>query len=150
MAEFRLAIGAWILVAQAAANLKIAFATSHHQDLLEQLRALWKRVPVAGVQARWHQKIARTFGRALDQKRCFNFRETLAGKILARVLQNAVALAQNLLHGRTAQIQVAILQANFFVDLWRVVVIGKNWQINRLVEDLNLRGKKFNFAGGKF
>ena len=30
LTEFRLAIGAWILVAQAAADLKIPFTTSHH------------------------------------------------------------------------------------------------------------------------
>ena len=118
--------------------------------MLEQLRALRKRVPVAGVQARWHKKIARAFRRALDEKRGFNFREALAGKILACVLKHAMALAQNFLHGWPAQIQVAILQANFFVDLWRIVIIGKNWQINRLVEDLNLRGKKFHFTSRKF
>ena len=43
--ELRLAIRAEVFIAVAAGELEVAFHTAHHQQLLEQLRRLGKRVP---------------------------------------------------------------------------------------------------------
>src|SRR5690242_21379003 len=56
-------------VAEAARDLVVAVEARHHQDLLEQLRALRQRVELAFVHARRDQEIARALGRGLGQDR---------------------------------------------------------------------------------
>jgi hypothetical protein len=48
--ELELAVGAQILVAQAARDLVVAVHAADHEQLLEQLRALGQRVELAGRQ----------------------------------------------------------------------------------------------------
>src|SRR3546814_1182080 len=66
---FRLAVGAQILVAEAAGDLVVAVEARHHQQLLEQLRRLRQRKELAGMRARRHQIVARAFRRRLGQDR---------------------------------------------------------------------------------
>jgi hypothetical protein len=49
--ELRLAIGAQVLVAEAARDLEVAVESRDHQDLLEQLRRLRQRVELARMHA---------------------------------------------------------------------------------------------------
>ena len=48
--ELRLAVGAQVLVAEAARDLEVALEAGHHQQLLELLRRLRQRVELAAVQ----------------------------------------------------------------------------------------------------
>lgn len=59
LGEFGLAVGAEVLVAVAARDLVVALHAGHHQQLLEQLRALRQGVERAGVQPGRHQEVAR-------------------------------------------------------------------------------------------
>ena len=61
--ELRLAIGAEILVAEAAGNLIILVHAANHQHLLENLRRLRQSVELAGMHAAGHEIIACAFGR---------------------------------------------------------------------------------------
>jgi hypothetical protein len=67
--ELHLAVGAQVLVAEAAGDLEILLHARDHEDLLELLGRLRERVELAGVDARRHEVFARAFGRALEQRR---------------------------------------------------------------------------------
>ena len=58
LGELGLPVGAEVLVAVAARDLVVALGAGHHQQLLEQLRALRQRVPGAGPQPRRHEEVA--------------------------------------------------------------------------------------------
>src|SRR3546814_19128990 len=58
------AIGARILVAKARRDLEIAVEPRHHQQLLEHLRRLRKRIELPRMAAAWHQIVTRAFGAA--------------------------------------------------------------------------------------
>ena len=45
--ELRLAVGAQVLVAEAARDLEVSLDSRHHQQLFELLRRLWQRVEPA-------------------------------------------------------------------------------------------------------
>lgn len=62
LGELRLAVGAEVFVTVAAGNLVVAFHAANHQQLLEQLGRLWKRVPRAWRQASRHQEVTCTLG----------------------------------------------------------------------------------------
>ena len=63
LGELRLPVGPEVLVAEAAHDLVVALHAGDHQQLLEQLRRLRQRVPVAGLQPHRHQEVARALGR---------------------------------------------------------------------------------------
>ena len=71
--ELELAIGALVLIAEAAGNLKVAIEAGDHEDLFEDLRRLRKRVEVAGVNARGNQIISGPFRRAAGHDGGFDF-----------------------------------------------------------------------------
>ena len=75
--ELGLAVGAQILVTEAAGNLVVALQPAHHEQLLEQLRALRKGVPVALAQARGHQKVACALGRAAREHGGLNLKKAV-------------------------------------------------------------------------
>ena len=54
-------VGAWVLVAKAGRDLKIAIEARHHQELLVLLRRLRQRVELARMDARRHEEVARAF-----------------------------------------------------------------------------------------
>ena len=58
LGELRLAVGAQVLVAEAAADLDVALEAAHLEQLLEELGALGQRVELAGVDAAGHQVVA--------------------------------------------------------------------------------------------
>ena len=63
LGELGLAVGAQVLVAEAAGDLEVAVEARDHQDLLEELRRLRQRVELARVDAAGHEVVARPFGR---------------------------------------------------------------------------------------
>ncbi len=62
-----LAVGAQILVAQAARELEVAIEPGHHEDLLVELRALGQGVELAGVKARGNDVVAGALGGGAHQ-----------------------------------------------------------------------------------
>ena len=115
LGELGLAVGAQILVAEAARDLEVLIVAGDHQQLLELLRRLRQRVELAGVDAAGHQVIARALGRGLDQDRRLDLQEAFAIEEIADELDHAVAQDQVLLHALAPQIEVAILQAQHLV-----------------------------------
>src|SRR5262249_11133262 len=100
--KFGLAISARVFIAKAFAQLEIALAAAHHENLLEDLRTLWQSVPLARVNPRRQDVVAGAFGRGLDQERRFDFEKALRVKIIARDAGHFVPGAQGFLHLRTA------------------------------------------------
>ena len=83
--ELELAVGAQVLVAQAARDLVVAVEAADHQQLLEQLRALRQRVERRPAQPRRHDEVARAFGRRRDQHRRLDLDEALRVERRARI-----------------------------------------------------------------
>ena len=76
LGELGLAVGPQVLVAEAADDLVVALQAAHHQELLEELRALGQRVPGAALQAARHQEVARALGRRAGEARASRPRGT--------------------------------------------------------------------------
>ena len=110
LGELRLAVGAQVLVAEAAGDLEVALEAGHHQQLLELLRRLGQGVEAARVDAAGHQVVARALGRALDQDGRLHLQEALLGQEVADELHHPVAEPDVALHPLPPQVQVAIAQ----------------------------------------
>ena len=80
--EFGLAVGAQILVAEAAHDLEILLEAADHQQLLEDLRRLRQRVELAGIDAAGHQIVARALRRRARHERRLDLEESLFGQHL--------------------------------------------------------------------
>ena len=109
-----MAIGAEVLIAVTAGDLVIALHAGHHEQLLEQLRALRQRVERAGLQPGRDQEVARPLRCGPGQRGCLNLDEVVgcqhvpgsgidAGAQPERIARSAVS----------AHIQVAVLQPGF-------------------------------------
>ncbi|OIQ81523.1 hypothetical protein GALL_367010 [mine drainage metagenome] len=144
LGEFRLTVGAQIFVAEALGDLEILVEAGHHQQLFEQLRRLRQSEEHAVVHARRHQVIARALRGGTGQHRGFDFDETGSIEVVAHGLGHAVAQHQVLLHGRAAQVQIAMLEAH---RLGQVVVIEHERRGERRVQDLDFRCQHFDFTG---
>ena len=144
--ELRLAVGAQVFVAEAAHDLEILVEAGDHQDLLEDLRRLRQRVELAGMDAAGHQVVARAFGRGARHERRLDFVEALRVQVFADGDGHLVAQANVVLHLRPAQVDVAILQAHFFVGQHGVG--GREGQRLAVVQQAKLVGDDFDFAGG--
>ena len=77
---------------------------------------LWKSVKGFRMDAAGHQIVARAFGRAGGQHRGFDLKEASLVEKTAHALKDAVAHRQMVTHRRTAQVQIAVLQARVFGD----------------------------------
>ncbi len=113
--ELKLAVGAQVLVAEAARDLEVAVEAGDHQNLLEDLRRLRQRVEAARIDAARHKKIARAFRRGLVENRRFDFEEAIRAEALADGAGNLVAQQEVSLHLDAAQVDVAVLEARFLV-----------------------------------
>ncbi|MDQ0664165.1 hypothetical protein QFZ35_002663 [Arthrobacter ulcerisalmonis] len=144
LGEFRLAVGAEVLVPVAAGNLVVLLETAHLQELLEKLRRLRQGVPgTRGKTGRDH-KVARPFGRRTRQRGGLDFHkavlvEDFPGHPVGLGTQAEVAAG-----ARTTQIQVAVLEPGFLADLH--VLVDLERERVRSVEDDHLVGHHFNFA----
>ena len=145
--ELRLAIEAQVLVAKAAHDLEIFVEARHHEQLLEQLRALRERVELAGMQARGHQEVTRAARRVLDQERSLDLQTALIRQIASRGLVDLMAHAQGALQGSAAQVEVAVLEPQLLARV-AVVFDGEGRGI-RAVEDGGLEHAELDLAGGE-
>ena len=77
MRELELAVGAEVLVAEAAGDLEVAVEAGDHEDLLEDLRGLREGVELAGMDAAGNEEIARAFGCGFGEDGGFDFEEAV-------------------------------------------------------------------------
>ena len=124
--EFRLSIRAGVLVPQALADLDVAVATSDHQNLLEDLWALRQGVPLAGIDAGGNDEVACSFWGALDQQWCFDFEEAEVVEVLPGECHEVVTHLKRSLHGRPAEVDVAVSKTNLLGHFGRFVVVGED------------------------
>ena len=116
--ELELAVGAQVLVAQAARDLVVAVEAADHQQLLEQLRALRQRVERAratgatGRRSRAHPRASTRSASASRPRRSPRRRARRAAPG-----SPSRADAQVALQARAAQVEVAVAQAEDLVGL---------------------------------
>ena len=115
--EFRLPVGAQILVAEAARNLEVAVQPADHQNLFEDLRRLRQRVKLPVMHAAGHQVIARALRRRARQHRRLDFVEAQRVQRLADFQNHAVAQRQIALRARPPQIEIAVAQPRLFAGV---------------------------------
>lgn len=109
--KLRLAVGAQVLVAEAARDLVVPVDAADHQQLLENLGRLWQRVERPGPRAAGHEVVAGSLGRRFGQHRRFDGQEALRRQVRLGGLLYGVPEFQRRLHARPAQVQVAVGQA---------------------------------------
>ena len=117
LGELRLAVAAQVLVAVAARDLEVAVEPGDHQQLLELLRALRKRVDAARLETRRDDEVAGAFRRALDQRRRLDLDEAMRVVDLADRLDHPAAQQESPLHRLAPDVEVAVLEADALVDL---------------------------------
>ena len=146
LGEFRLAVRAQVFVTEAAGNLEIAFHASHHEQLLVLLRGLGQRVEFAGRQAGGHQEVPCAFRRGFGEDGRFNFQKAVLVQIVARGFGDAVADLHVAGHGRAAQVQKAVFEAQVFVGEGPIQLEGEHVS---LVDDVQGVCGDFDFPGGE-
>src|SRR5690606_11870585 len=104
LGELRLAVGALVLVAEAAGDLEVTLEAGDHEQLLELLRALRESVELAGMYAAGHQVVARPFRRALKKDGRFNLDKAALAEEITNKFHRAVAQSQVTLQTIPAQI----------------------------------------------
>ena len=147
LGELRLAVGAQVLVAEAAGDLEVALEARDHEKLLELLRRLRQGVESARMHAAGHDVVPRPLRRAFDEDRRFDLHEVTSEEVCADELHHTAAQQDIALHAGAAQVQVAIPQPQrlgnlgLFVDVKRRCVRG--------VEDLYPPGGDLDLACGQ-
>src|SRR5690606_38378967 len=89
----------------------------HHQQLLEQLRALGQCVPAPGLQARRHQEVAGALGGRAGQRRGLDLDERVLVEHVAGDLVDLAAQPQGGPRARTPQVEVAVPQPGLLADV---------------------------------
>ena len=117
LGELHLAVGAQVLVAEAAGDLEIPLHPGDHEDLLELLGRLGEGVELARVDARGHEVLARALGRALEEDRRLDLDEVLRVEVVADRLRRPVPDRQVAAHLRPAQVEVAVGEPQVLVHL---------------------------------
>ena len=118
------AVGARILVAEAWRDLEIAVEARDHEQLLVLLRRLRQRVELAGMDARRHQEVARTFRRRSRQDRRRIFGEARLAHALAHRGDDLRARHDVPVQRLAAQVEEAVLQP----DVFRIIRLAEHRQ----------------------
>ena len=137
LGELGLAVGAQILVAEAAGDLVVALVAAHHQQLLEQLRRLRQRVERARGQPRRHEEVARALGRRARQDRRLDLEEVVRVEVVADRPVDRVAHDHRVAHVLAAQVEHPVAQADHLVHL--AVLVDRERRRQRLGEVLGVR-----------
>ena len=130
--ELGLTVGAQILVAEALHDLEVAIEPGDHQDLLEDLRRLGQRVELPGMHAARHEVVARALRRGLRQHGCLDLEEALAVEVPPDLHRRAMAQRHVVLHARSPEIDVPILEARVLGHAR--VVADRKWRRLRVVQ----------------
>ncbi len=146
--ELGLTIGAQILVAITARELKIFLHARDHENLFELLRRLRQRIERPRLATIRHEKFARTFGRRLEQRGRLDFEEALFIHETTRRDGDLGTRAEVARHFRATQVEISILQAQLFIDLVRDfgIVHGERQDFCH-VQNLKRLRHQLDFAG---
>jgi hypothetical protein len=117
LGELRLAVGAQILVAEAARDLVVALVAAHHQQLLEQLRGLRQRVEGARREPGGDEEVAGALGGGAGEDRRLDLDEVVRVQVVAHGADDGVAQEQRVAHRLAAQVEHPVAQADELVDL---------------------------------
>ncbi len=142
--EFRLTVGAQVLVAEATNNLKVAVHTCHHQQLFVLLRALRQSIELAGIHTRGHYEIACTFGCRLDKERSLYFKEVEVIQVVAHQDRHTVTQLEVAAHRIAAQVQIAVFHTKVVAAI-ALVLDGKRRSLCS-VEHIQLLDIDLNLA----
>ena len=128
--------------------MHVTVKTSHHAQLLVNLRGLGQSVELARMDAAGHQEVTSAFGGGLDEGGGLNFQEAVFIEVVPGDLGHLVAEHQVLLQLRTAQIQVTIFQAEHFIGFGAVHDLkGRRFG---LAQNTQLGDEHFDVTGGDF
>ncbi|CAB4869921.1 unannotated protein [freshwater metagenome] len=116
LGELRLTIRAEVLVAVAPGNLEVPLHAGHHEQLLEELRRLGQRIPVARLQAYRHQEVARTFRGRSGEGRRLDLDEIALEQHVSGDLVHLGAHAQGIARRLPTQVEVAVPEADLVAD----------------------------------
>ena len=125
-----------------------------HENLLVGLGRLRQSIEPSSLNTAWHQVITCTFRRALHQGWRFDLDEIPLLEVSVGDLIHSASNEKILLHRRTAQVYVAILQAQVLPGL--DTVVDRERRSFRFIEDGDIRGSDINFpcfdgsVGGPF
>ena len=121
LGELGLAVGAGVLVAEAARDLVVALEAAHHQQLLEQLGRLRQGVERPGLDARGNQVVARALRRRARQVRGLDLEEVPLVQDLAHRGDRLVAQRDGALERLAPEVERAVLEAQALVHLIALV-----------------------------
>ena len=144
LGEFGLTVGAEVLVAVAAGDLVVPLHPGHHQQLLEQLRALRQGVERTRVQPRRHQEVARPFRCRAGDRRRLDLDEVVPRQHRAGGGIHLGAQPDCRSRAVAAQVEVAVFQPQLLAR--RLVELER--QRRALAEDGQRRGVDLDVAGG--
>ena len=116
LGELRLAVGAQILVPEAADDLVVAIRPPDHQQLLEELRRLRERVEAAAMDPGRHQVVPGPFRGGPGQKRSLDFEEPVFVEVAADLGGQPAADPQVALQPRVPEVQIAVAETEFLRD----------------------------------
>ena len=147
LGKLGLAVGAQILVAEAAGHLIVFVDTRHHQELLVDLRALGQGIECAGVHTAGYQIVARALRSGFAQDGRFHLQKALIVEKALHLAQQRVAKEQVSVHLRAAQVQIAVFEPHLFAH--RLLVgQGKGQRIRR-GEHLHMADGQLHLTGGQ-
>ena len=92
-----------------------------------------------------HEVVARALRGGLGEHRGLDFEETVLVEVVACYLRDAVTQHQIALHGRAAQVKVAVLQTDLVADF--LVVVDFERSGLRLGQNADVLGDNFDLAG---
>ena len=150
LGELELAVSTEVFVSHTAGDLEVPVGARDHQELLEQLRRLRQCVEAARRQAAWNDKLTGTFRCRRHEHRCFDLGEPLVVHAQADGPVDLGADLEVALHALAAKVEVAVLQAQVFVDLrTAVAVVEREHRRFGDVEDLDAAVLQLDFTGGE-
>ena len=134
LGELGLPVGAEVLVSVAASDLVVPFHPRHHQQLLEQLRALRQCVPRAGRQPGRYHEVTRTLRGAAGERRGLDLHEIVRGEHFAGGGVDLAAQPQQPTRFWTTQVEVAMPESGVLAHVDSV--IDRERQRSRRAEHL--------------
>ena len=143
----RRAVRARIFVAKTRGDLEITVKARDHEQLFKLLRRLRQGVKFAGVQARRHEEVACAFRAGRCQDGRLKFGETLLDHPTAERVDDLPAQNNVIVQRLAAQIEIAMLEADFFGIF--LLAKDRQWQWVGLALDEEFSGAQFNLACGQ-
>ena len=147
LGELGLAVGAQVLVPEAAHDLVVALDPRHHEELLEDLGGLreGEEAPLLG--AARHEVVARALGGRLGQHRGLDVEEAVRIEVRPDDAGHLAPQAQVPVHAGPAKVDVAVAEPRLLVDR---LVVELERRGARLVQHFDGLREHLHPAGGEF